>query len=135
MCLFKAKIRNTKTVFEICSKSTVKTLEGSQWGRSCVFIVNFEQIPLIVLMFALPLLTKQMPPTNHEAPLHVVPTKQSFDFRFSKSLEKWNLLSKKYFPKFHYKKDRKVHVASLPLPQAPLSVFPTWLNLRIFNFS
>ena len=40
---------------EICPKVTIKTLEGRQWHRSGVFIVNFEQISLIALVF--PVLT------------------------------------------------------------------------------
>ena len=35
--------RNTRTRYEICSKLTIKTPERRQWGRSNVFIVNFEQ--------------------------------------------------------------------------------------------
>ena len=48
--LFKVNNRNTGTVGEICSKLTVKTPERSQWRRSGVFIVNFKQISLIVLV-------------------------------------------------------------------------------------
>ena len=40
---------------EICSKLTIKTPEQRQWRRSGAFIVNFEQISHIVLIF--PLLT------------------------------------------------------------------------------
>ena len=35
--------RNTRNRWEICSKSTKKTSEWSQWRRSGVFIVSFEQ--------------------------------------------------------------------------------------------
>ena len=45
--------RNTRTRFEICSKLTIKTPERSQWCRSGVFIVNFEHIPHLVLVFLL----------------------------------------------------------------------------------
>ena len=40
-------------MFEICSKLTIKTLERRQWRRSGVFIVNFEQISHIALLFLL----------------------------------------------------------------------------------
>ena len=45
---------------EIYSKLTRKTPE-SQWCRSGVFIVNFEKISHIVLVFPLLTLNKQMP--------------------------------------------------------------------------
>ena len=35
----------------IRSKLTIETLERRQWGRSSVFIVNFEQISQLVLVF------------------------------------------------------------------------------------
>ena len=40
---------------KICSKLTTKTPERCHWRRSCNFIVNFEHISHIVLVF--PLLT------------------------------------------------------------------------------
>ena len=42
--LFKVNNGNTRTMFEICSKLTIKTPERRQLRRSGVFIVNFEQI-------------------------------------------------------------------------------------------
>ena len=39
---------NTKTMTEICSKLTIKTLERR---RSGVFVVNFERISYIALAF------------------------------------------------------------------------------------
>ena len=38
---------------EICSKLTIKTSEQSQWRCSGVFIINFQQISLIVPVFPL----------------------------------------------------------------------------------
>ena len=107
MCLFKANVRNTKKVLENCSKSTMKAPEGRQWGRSCIFIINFEQIPHIVLVFPLSILTKQMPAENHEAPLTVAPTERSFEVRFSKSLEKWKYLVIYVFQIFFVKNIRR----------------------------
>ena len=95
MCLFKANVRNTKTVLENCSKSTMKATEGRQWGRSCIFIINFEQIPHIVLVFPLSILTKQMP------------AERSFEVRFSKSLEKWKYLVIYVFQIFFVKNIRR----------------------------
>ena len=51
--LFKGSNRNTTTMYEICSKLTIKTTERGQWRRSVVFIVNFEQISPIFLVFLL----------------------------------------------------------------------------------
>ena len=55
--LFKVNNGNVRTMRKICSK--IKTPERRQWrrqrARSGIFIVNFEQISHIVLVF--PLLT------------------------------------------------------------------------------
>ena len=45
--------RNTRTRCEICSKLIIKAPERCQWLRSGVFIVNFEHISHVVLMFLL----------------------------------------------------------------------------------
>ena len=49
--LFKVNNRNTRTMHEFYSKFTMKTPERRQWRRSNVFIVYFEQISCIVLVF------------------------------------------------------------------------------------
>ena len=51
--LRKVSNRNTKTRCEICSKLTINTPERRQWCRSGVFIVNFEHISHLVLVFLL----------------------------------------------------------------------------------
>ena len=51
--MFKVNNRNTKTRYEICSKLTIKTPERPYQRRSSVFIVNFEQISHLVLVFLL----------------------------------------------------------------------------------
>ena len=38
---------------EICSKLTIKTQERCQWRRSDVFMINFEHISHLVLVFLL----------------------------------------------------------------------------------
>ena len=53
--LFKNNSGNTRTMREICSELTIKTPESRLWHRSNAFIVNFEQVSNIVLIF--PLLT------------------------------------------------------------------------------
>ena len=53
--LIKVNNGNIKTLFEICSKLTLKAVEQCHWRRSDVFIVNFEQPSHIALVF--PLLT------------------------------------------------------------------------------
>ena len=51
--LLKFSNRNTRKRCETCSKVTVKTTEWRQWCRSGVFIVNFEHISLLFLVFLL----------------------------------------------------------------------------------
>ena len=46
--LFKLNNRKIRAIFEICSESTMKTLEWCQWRRFGVFIVTFEHISYIV---------------------------------------------------------------------------------------
>ena len=59
--LFKVNNGNARTMYEICSKATIKTPERWQWRRFGVFIVNLEQISHIVLLFFLLTLNKLMP--------------------------------------------------------------------------
>ena len=47
--LFKFNNGNTRRMCEICSKLAIKTPE--RWHRSCVFIINLEQISSVVLVF------------------------------------------------------------------------------------
>ena len=51
--LLKVNNRNTGTKCEICSKLTTKTPERCIWHRSDVFIVNFEHISHLALVFLL----------------------------------------------------------------------------------
>ena len=51
--LLKVNNRNTRTRCEIYSKLTIKTPERRQWRRSGVFIVNFEYISRLALVFLL----------------------------------------------------------------------------------
>ena len=44
MYLFKVNKKDTRKRCKICSELTIKTLEGRQWRRSDVFIVNSEHI-------------------------------------------------------------------------------------------
>ena len=62
--MFKVNKRNAKTRCEICSELTIKTPEPRQWRRSGVFIVNFEYISHLVLVFLLLTLNRQMPTGN-----------------------------------------------------------------------
>ena len=54
ICMLTVNNRITKTRCEICSKLTIKTPERA-------FIVNFEHISHLVLVFLLLTLSKQMP--------------------------------------------------------------------------
>ena len=49
--MFKVNNRNSRTRCEICSKLTIKTPERRHCRRSGVFIVNFEHISHLVLVF------------------------------------------------------------------------------------
>ena len=57
--MFKVNDRNTRTRWEICSELTIKTPERCQWRHSGVFIVNFEHISHLVLVFLSLTLNKQ----------------------------------------------------------------------------
>ena len=56
--LLKFNNRNTRTRYEFCSKLTTKSPEWHHWRRSRAFIVNFEHIWHLVLVF--PFLTLNM---------------------------------------------------------------------------
>ena len=51
--IFKVNNKITRTRCEICSKLTIKTPERCIWGRSGVFIVNFEHTSHLILEFLL----------------------------------------------------------------------------------
>ena len=56
--MLKVNYRKTRTRYEICSKLTIETPEQRFWRRSGVFIVNFEHISNIVVVFLLITLSK-----------------------------------------------------------------------------
>ena len=51
--MFKVNNTNTRTRCEICSKLITKTPERCQWCHYGVFIVNFEHMSHLVLVFLL----------------------------------------------------------------------------------
>ena len=51
--MLKVNNRHTRRKCEICLKLTIKTPERRQWRRSSVFIVNFELISHLDLVFLL----------------------------------------------------------------------------------
>ena len=51
--LLEVNNRNTRTRCEICSKLTIKIPEQRQCRRSGIFIVNFEHISHLILVFLL----------------------------------------------------------------------------------
>ena len=51
--MLKVNNRKTRTRCEICSKLTIKTPERHHWRSSGVFIVSFEHISHLLLMFLL----------------------------------------------------------------------------------
>ena len=62
--MLKANKSNTRTRCEICSMLTIKTPEPSQWRRASVFIVDFEHISHLILVYLLLTLSRQMPAEN-----------------------------------------------------------------------
>ena len=56
--LLKVNNRNIRTMCKICSKLTIKKPELRHLHRSVVFIINFEQISHIGLVFLLLTLNK-----------------------------------------------------------------------------
>ena len=59
--MLKINSRNTRTRCEISSELTIKTPERRQSHRSGIFIVNFEHISQLVLVFLLLTLNMQLP--------------------------------------------------------------------------
>ena len=59
--MFKVNNRNTRTRCDICSKLTIKIPERCHWGRSGIFIVNFEHISHLFVVFLLLTLSMEMP--------------------------------------------------------------------------
>ena len=51
--MFKFNNRNTRTRCEISPKLTIKIPERRHWRRTGIFIVNFEYISRLVLVFIL----------------------------------------------------------------------------------
>ena len=74
ICLFKVNNRNTRKKSETCFKLTIKT-EQHHWRRSGVFIVNFEHISHLFLLFLLLTLRKLM--------LAGMPLLRILDYKFS----------------------------------------------------
>ena len=59
--MFKVSNRKTRTRCEICSKLTIKIPEWGHLRRCGVFIVDFEHISHLVLVFLLLFLSRYMP--------------------------------------------------------------------------
>ena len=51
--LFKVNDKTTRKACEICSKLIIKTPKRRYWRRSGVFIINFEHISHLFLVFLL----------------------------------------------------------------------------------
>ena len=58
--MFKVNTRNTRILCKICSKLTIKTPERRVCCRSAVFIVNFEHISHLFLLFLLLTLSRHL---------------------------------------------------------------------------
>ena len=57
--MFKINNRNSRTRCEIRSELIIKKAERCQWRRSGVFVVNFENISHLVLVFPLLILSSK----------------------------------------------------------------------------
>ena len=64
--MFKFNNRNTRKRCEICSKLTIKLPEPCQWRRFGVFIVNFEHILHLFLVFFIVDLKKKVQRGNEK---------------------------------------------------------------------
>ena len=58
ICLFKINNRNTRKRCVICSNLTIKIPEQHRWRRLSIFIVNFEHISHLFVLFLLLTLNK-----------------------------------------------------------------------------
>ena len=81
--MFKVNNRITKTRCERYSKLTIKTPERHHWRCSGVFIINFEHISHLVLVFLFLTLSRYMP----------IGTRLSFKQLLRKSINGLNSLS------------------------------------------
>ena len=70
--LLKVNTKNTKTRYEVCSKLIIKTPKRRHW-RFGVFIVNFEHISHLVLVFLLTLNIKLPAGKGHCSLSHFIP--------------------------------------------------------------
>ena len=59
--MFNVNNRNSRTRCEICSELTIKTPGRRHWRRFGDFVVNFEHILHLVLVFLLLTLSRKMP--------------------------------------------------------------------------
>ena len=64
--MFKFNNRNARKRCEICSKLTIKLPEPCQWRRFGVFIVNFEHILHLFLVFFIADLKKKVQRGNEK---------------------------------------------------------------------
>ena len=80
--LLKVNIRNTRTQCEICSKLEIKTPERCHWRRSGVFIVNFDHMSHLFLVFLLAILSKYLF-TEHYGNLFSLRQKKKYSLEHS----------------------------------------------------
>ena len=64
--LLKVNNRNTRNKTEICSELIIKTPERHYWCLSGVFIVNFEHISYLVILFLLLTLSMSLPAAKQD---------------------------------------------------------------------
>ena len=86
--LFKVINGNTRKRCEICSRLAIKTPERRHWRRSGVFIVNFEHISHLFLLFLLLTLNKSMLAgiKLHQPVMITFEDLKTFDFKLHVSL-------------------------------------------------
>ena len=70
--MFKVNNKISRTRCEICPKLTIKTPERRHYPLSGVFIVNFEQISHLVLLFLLLTFSRQMSVGKRSAEVYVI---------------------------------------------------------------
>ena len=69
--MFKVNNKISRTRCEICPKLTIKTPERRHYRLSGVFIVNFEQISHLVLVFLLLTFSRQISVGKRPAEVYV----------------------------------------------------------------
>ena len=81
--MFKINNRSAGIRREICSKLTIKIPERRNWRRFGIFIVNFEHISHLALVFVLLTLSRYMPAGIRKCVKQIIKIAQIYVRKFS----------------------------------------------------